>query len=53
MLDRTLATVPNYYCASRDEVERFKIDSITWQTKAWLVTRNSPLGSTIAFSGAR
>lgn len=42
-----------YYCASRDEYQQFKIDAITWRTNAWLVTSDSPLGSTIAFLGVR
>ncbi|UUY08114.1 hypothetical protein LRS11_20305 [Pseudomonas sp. J452] len=45
--------VKKYYCASRDEYQQFKVDPITWRTNAWLVTSDSPLGSTIAFLTVR
>ncbi|MEX6503539.1 hypothetical protein [Pseudomonas zhanjiangensis] len=41
------------YCASKNEYDQLKIDSITWRTTAWLVTSDSPLGSTIASIQAR
>lgn len=50
---RIHAPVRRDYCPSKDVYERFKIDSITWRTRAWLITSESPLGSTIAFIGTR